>query len=230
MGARATTSEAGEGAESPLRLCAVSRERKPADDLLRFVLGPDGTIVPDLARRLPGRGVWVDGTREAVEAAARRNAFSRSLKEPVSVPGDLAALVDRLMVKRLGEAVSIANKAGLLTPGFTKVDELIARGKVAILIHAADAAEHGRAKLDGKFKALIGVQRATELTVTELAGTELDLAIGRSNVVHAAASEGGASRRILQEATRLRRYRSADSARQPPNRQTETTQGVHERD
>jgi hypothetical protein len=156
--------------------------------------------------------------------------FARSLKQAVSVPADLPALVERLMVKRLAEAVSIANKAGILTSGFAKVEELIARGKAAVLIHAADGAEHGAAKLDGKFKALAGAQRAAEATVTELTGPELDLAIGRSNVVHAAASEGGASHRILQEATRLRRYRSAGRREATTKAAHETTQGVHERD
>ena len=230
MGAKARSSDEDEGADGPLRLCAVSRERKPPEELLRFVLGPDGTIVPDLARRLPGRGIWVDATREAVEAAARKNVFARGLKQAASVPDDLTALVERLMVKRLAEAVSLAKKAGLLTSGFGKVEELIARGQAAVLIHAADAAEHGRSKLDGKFKALVGAEGATEATVIELTGAELDLAIGRSNVVHAAASEGGAGRRILQEATRLRRYRFAGKREASPKRHIETTQGVHERD
>ena len=227
---KATKSDRDEGADGSLRLCAVSRERKPPEELLRFVLGPNGAIVPDLARRLPGRGVWVDATREAVDAAAQRNVFGRSLKQPVSLPADLSALVERLMKKRLVEAVSIANKAGLVTAGFAKVEGAIARGNVMALIHAADAAERGAAKLDGKFKALAGAQRATQAIITELSGVELDLAIGRSNVVHAAASEGGASQRILQEAIRLRRYRSSGRREAPPKRHMETIQEVHERD
>lgn len=215
MGARATVSDRDEGADGPLRLCALSRVHKRPDELIRFVLGPDGVIAPDLARRLPGRGVWVDATRESVAAAVYRQVFARSLKEAVLLPDDLPALIERLMVKRLGEAISIANKAGLLTAGFGKVDELIARGQAAVLIHAADGAKDGSAKLDRKFKALLGPERATEVTVEELTGPELDLAIGRSNVVHAAASEGGASQRILQEAMRVRRYRSTSEAPSP---------------
>lgn len=210
MGAKTTVGDQdGEADGSPLRLCAVSRAQKPPDDLIRFVLAPDGTIVPDLARRLPGRGVWVGSTRETVQAAIRQKVFARSLKQPVSVPDDLADRIERLMAKRLGEAISIANKAGLLIAGFGKVEELIARGEAAILIHAADGARDGAAKLDRKFKALRGPEPATEATVSDLTGLELDLAIGRSNVVHAATSEGGASRRILHEAGRLRRYRSS---------------------
>lgn len=215
MGARATASDRDEGADGPLRLCAVSRVHKSPDELIRFVLGPEGVIAPDLARRLPGRGVWVDATRKSVTAAVHRQVFARSLKQAVFLPDDLPGLIERLMVKRLGEAISIANKAGLLTVGFGKVDELISRGQAAVLIHATDGAKDGSAKLDRKFKALLGPERATEVTVAELTGPELDLAIGRSNVVHAAASEGGASQRILQEAMRVRRYRSTSEAPSP---------------
>jgi predicted RNA-binding protein YlxR (DUF448 family) len=208
MGAKATAGDRDEGADGPLRLCALSRVQKLPDELIRFVLGPDGIVAPDLARRLPGRGVWVDATRKSVAAAVQRQVFARSLKQAVSLPDDLPALIERLMVKRLSEAISIANKAGLLTAGFGKVDELIVRGQAAVLIHAADGAKDGSAKLDRKFKALLGPERATAGTIVELTGPELDLAIGRSNVVHAAASEGGASQRILHEAMRVRRYRS----------------------
>jgi uncharacterized protein len=213
MGAKATTAiDQDEAGDSPLRLCAVSRTHKPIDDLIRFVLGPEDTIAPDLARRLPGRGVWVDATRSAVVAATRQNVFARSLKKAVSLPEDLPGLVEKLMVKRLREAISIANKAGLVVAGFAKIYDLIDSGRATLLIHAADAAAGGAAKLDRKFKALIGPEAASAATVNELAGAELDLAIGRSNVVHAAACQGGASQRILQEAKRLRRYRSDGQA------------------
>jgi predicted RNA-binding protein YlxR (DUF448 family) len=213
MGGKARADEQDEAGGSPLRTCVVSRAQKPPGELIRFVLGPDDTIAPDLARRLPGRGVWVDATRQAVAAAVRQKAFARSLKQAVAVPENLPALIERLMTARLREAVSLANKAGLLVTGFAKVSERIEGGLVAVLIHAADAADDGKAKLDRKFKALVGPGAAGAATVQELTGPELDLAIGRSNVVHAAASQGGASQRILEEAVRLRRYRSDE---QPP--------------
>jgi predicted RNA-binding protein YlxR (DUF448 family) len=194
--------------EGPLRLCAVSRTEKATDDLIRFVLGPDGAIVPDLARRLPGRGVWVEATRSAVATAARRNVFARSLKRPVAVPADLAAQVERLMARRLAEALSLAKKAGLAVSGFAKVEELMERGRAVVLLHAADAAADGVAKLDRKFRALIGEAAAKRATVSDLSGAEMSLAMGLPNVVHAASSQGGASKRIVQEAERLRRYRS----------------------
>jgi hypothetical protein len=129
------------------------------------------------------------------------------------------------MVRRLAEAISLARKAGLLVVGFAKVDELVARGQAVLLIHAADAGKDGAARLSRKFEAVLGGEKATAATVIDLTGQQLDLAIGRSNVVHAAASGGGASRRILQEAGRLRRYRSDDTSEQRSR-----TQDVHERD
>lgn len=212
MGAKATAKDQDERADGPLRLCAVSRAQKLPEELIRFVLDPQGVVTPDLARRLPGRGIWVDATRDSVATAMRRKVFARGLKETVTVPADLPELIERLMARRLSDAIGIANKAGLLTTGFGKVDEAISYGRVAVLIHAADAAIDGRGKLDRKFKALAGPELAHEATVCELAGIELDLAIGRSNVVHAAASEGGATQRILQEAKRLKRYRSGTEA------------------
>jgi len=209
MGAKAAVKARGGGRnDSPLRLCAVTRVQRPVDDLVRFVLDPEGVIVPDLVRRLPGRGIWVEARMEAVRTAVRQKAFARSLKRPVAVPENLPEQVGRLMARRLTEAISIANKAGLLVVGFAKAEALITRERAVLLIHAADGAADGAAKLDRKFKALVGSERAATATVTDLTGHELDLAIGRSNVVHAAASDGGASRRILQEACRVRRYRS----------------------
>jgi hypothetical protein len=212
MGAKAAgrdERDRGEGA-SPLRLCAVTRNQRPVGDLVRFVLGPDDVIVPDLARRLPGRGVWVEARRPTLAAAVRRKVFARSLQRQVAVPEDLPEQVERLMARRLAEAVSLANKAGLLVTGFAKVEELIAKGRAAVLVHAADAAADGAGKLSRKLVAVMGAERAREATVAELTGQQLDLAIGRSNVVHAAATEGGAAHRILQEAGRLRRYRSEE--------------------
>ncbi len=192
---------------SPLRLCAVTRTHKAPDDLIRFVLAPDGSIVPDLARRLPGRGVWVGATHRDVAAAVRQKAFARSLKRSVLVPDDLAPRVESLIKRRLADAISLARKAGLLVAGFAKVEELIGLGQAVLLVHAADAAGDGVAKLDRKFRALRGPGAEAEAIVRELTSEELSLAIGRSNVVHAAASGGGACRRIAYEASRLRHYR-----------------------
>jgi predicted RNA-binding protein YlxR (DUF448 family) len=230
MGSRTTVEDGdAEAADSgPLRLCAVSRVQKPPEALIRFVAGPDGKIVPDLARRLPGRGVWVDATREAVAEAVRRKAFAKSLKQNVSVAADLPDLVERLLQKRLAEAVSLANKAGLLVAGFAKVEELIEAGEAVALIHAADAAADGVGKLDRKFKALRGPNDTPATIVRELAGAELSLAMGRPNVIHAAAAEGGASLRLIEEARRLGRYRLGSAPALLPVAGNITTQDVHD--
>jgi hypothetical protein len=216
-GVRTTIGDEQEAGTDSLRLCAVSRTQRPPEDLIRFVPAPDGSIVPDLARRLPGRGVWVSATREAVAEAVRRKVFAKSLKQQVSLPDDLPDLVERLLVKRLSETLSLANKAGLLVTGFAKVEGLLDQNRVAVLVHASDGAADGAAKLDRKFKALTGPCELENARIMELTGAELSLAIGRSNVVHAAASEGGASQRILQEAARLRRYRAGEGAGPDPS-------------
>lgn len=215
-------------AEGPLRRCVVSRAQKSPDELIRFVAGPDGVVVPDLGRRLPGRGVWVDATRTAVAEAVRRKAFARSLQRNVEAARDLPETVERLMQRRLVEAVSLANKAGLLVAGFAKVEELIEGGRAVLVLHAADAAPDGVGKLDRKFKALNASVDAEAAIVRELTGSELSLAIGRPNVIHAAAAEGGASRRLIEEARRLGRYRRGGALDGRLLPVAEPTQDVHD--
>jgi predicted RNA-binding protein YlxR (DUF448 family) len=212
MGARGRKQDrAGEPDEGPLRLCAVTRAQGPPETLVRFALSPDGTVVPDLARRLPGRGMWITARRDVVQAAVSQRVFARSFKRQVKVPDDLPALVERLMKKRLAEAISLANKAGLLVAGFVKVEEALDRGRAVVLLHASEAAADGAAKLDRKFKALIGEDAAETAIVRELDGAELALAMGRPHVIHAAAAAGGASQRIVEQALHLRNYRPGGS-------------------
>lgn len=212
--------------EGSLRLCAAWRvERDPAD-LIRFVQGPDG-IVPDLARRLPGRGVWVTADRESVAKAVKQKAFARSLKAPVAVPEDLADQVARLLERRLGEALSLANKSGSVLTGFEKVDRRLAAGDVTAVVHGSDAADGGCEKLDRKFRAVAGSPEKPGRIVTLLTIEQISLAIGRPNVVHAALIKGGASERFMVEAGRLERYRSgyghSDLSDNPPTTTFERT-------
>jgi len=213
---------------TPERTCAVTRAKLAPQDLIRFVCAPDGTVTPDLANRLPGRGVWVTLDRATVEEAARRNAFARSLKRDVTVPDDLAGLVERLLRTRCTQALALANKSGLVVAGFAKVEAQIATGAVAALLHASDASQDGAAKLDGKLRARAHMEALAEAPdaldeaasptsaravpqakiVTDLTIDELSLALGRENVVHAAVIHGGAARYFLTEIQRLKRYRS----------------------
>lgn len=202
------------GAEhhASLRTCIATREQKPPEELIRFVPGPDGQIVPDVARRLPGRGVWVTAERGAVAEAVKRKAFARSLKRQVAVPADLPDLVERLLVKRAMDALSLANKAGLVTTGFTRIEAAIAAGSVAALLHGLEAAADGVGKLDRRFQAASRQIGRPAPIIQELTVEQMSLALGRSNVVHAALSAGGATTNFLNEVGRVTRYRSGVSA------------------
>ena len=215
---RDTEADAADKADAE-RTCALTRESLTPEDGLRFVAGPDGTIVPDVGRRLPGRGVWLTGNRAVVMEAARKGAFQRSLKRQVVVPDGLADLVEQLLVKRVVESLSLANKAGLLTTGFTKVEIAVQRGGCAFLLHASDAAADGVEKLDRRLVSALAAagagnpgNGAKSRIVNCLSSAELSLAIGRSNVVHAALARGGAATRFSREAERLQRYRAPASA------------------
>jgi uncharacterized protein len=199
-----------------LRLCAVSRVERSIVGLIRFVVSPDGHITPDLACRLPGRGVWVTATRDAVTQAVNRNAFAKSLKRPVTIPEDLAGLIERLLATRARQSLSIANKAGLIATGFMKVTEALEGGNAVALIAASDGAPDGIGKLERKFRAIhsakleAGASLAPPdaLIIKEFTGGELDLAFGRSNVIHGSLAPGAQSRTVLNDSLRLRRFRS----------------------
>lgn len=194
------------------RLCAATREALPPDALIRFVADPAGAIVPDLARRLPGRGVWVKADKATVAGAVRGNVFARSLKRPVKADPALPERVERLLEKRAMEALALANKAGLVTTGFQQVDALVESGAASILVQASDAATSGREKLARKFVAVARAIGREPALVTTLSTEQLSLAMGRSNVVHAALIQGGAAQRFRGEAERLERYRSGPIA------------------
>ena len=205
---RSTGRGARPQAEETLRLCVASRVSRDPEDLIRFVAGPDEIIVADLARRLPGRGVWVTADRVSIDRAVSIRAFAKSLKRRVEAPADLSAQVERLLERRVSDAFSIANKAGLVLTGFEKIDRQLAAGGVVVLIHGSDAAADGRDKLDRKFIAIEGREAVAGRMLAILTVEQMSLAIGRPNVVHAALIKGGASDRFLVEAGRLARFRS----------------------
>lgn len=200
---------AGEGSE---RLCALTRAVRPPEELIRFVLAPDNSVVPDLDRKLPGRGAWLTATRETVEKAIKTRALSRSFKTDAKVPEDLPQRIEALLQRRVADTLALANKAGLAMAGFQQVESALEKGAVAALIHGRDAAIDGCHKLDKKFRA---IQRATDRPVdivTVLTINEISLAMGRPSVVHAALIPGGLTARFLREAGRLERYRTSPSA------------------
>src|SRR5262245_21457273 len=166
----------------PDRLCIATRSVRPVDDLIRFVAGPDG-LVPDLKRKLPGRGVWVTARRQNVLDAVRRGAFKRSLKADVPVPADLPDGVDRLMQRAALDALAIAQKAGEVVSGFAKTETAITRGAVVALLHASEASLDGFAKLTAALKRRHGGVPANLPRIQCFASADLDLALGRANVV-----------------------------------------------
>jgi uncharacterized protein len=198
------------------RMCAVSREVKGIDELIRFVVSPEGEVMADVKRRLPGRGLWISASRQTVAEAVRRHHFSRGFKRDVRVAPTLAADTEALLARSAIEALAIAAKAGQVISGFSKVEAALqtqpSRRTIAALIHASDGATDGIRKLDAAARQNQGIHResAEFPTVTALTSAELDLALGRSNVIHAALLAGPASKTFLSRSQILVRYRSAD--------------------
>lgn len=202
----------GGRSQGSLRRCIVTRAELSPEDLIRFVADPEDQVVPDIARKLPGRGVWVRATKSDVDKAVNTKAFSKALKRQVNAAPDLAQTVEALFIRRAQDALSLANKAGLVSSGFEKVEALVECGRAVALVHGADAAEGGRRKLDRKFAAIKRDSGGSAPVVDCLTIEQLSLAIGRSNVVHAGLTRGGATDRFLNEAKRLKRYWSGFSA------------------
>jgi len=201
-----TEREAAKGSKrSRTRMCAVTREVLPEDRLIRFVAAPDGVVVPDLKAKLPGRGIWVGGTRSTVAEAVKRSAFSRGLKREVRPPADLPAQVEaRLREQALGR-LGLARKAGAVLAGFGKVGDAIAGERLAALLIASDAAADGVRKIMQAVKRRFG--EALPFPVIRLfSAAELGLAIGRADVIHAAVLQGPAGISFAEAAVRLRRY------------------------
>ena len=189
------------------RLCAVTREVKPVGDLIRFVVGPEG-IVPDLKRKLPGRGLWITADKKTLEDAIARNVFARGFKRDVRVTAELAEMTERLLLAGALDALSIAGKSGLVLTGFAKVEAAITHDSIVGLIHASDAAIDGVAKLSGALRHRGDADRIT--AVRTFTTAQLDLALGRSNVVHAALLAGPANDTFLARLTRFERFRTGE--------------------
>jgi predicted RNA-binding protein YlxR (DUF448 family) len=190
------------------RLCVATRTVRPVADLIRFVVGPDGEAVPDLKLKLPGRGVWVTATHDALGDAVKRKVFARGFKREVRLPPDLVGRTERLMERSVLDALAIAGKASLVVTGFAKVENALAHGDVLLLIHAAEAAADGVKKLDA---ALRKRPQGRPVAVTRsLASAQLDLALGRPNVIHAALLAGPSADTFLARLQRLERFRSGD--------------------
>ena len=181
----------GEALASPsLRRCIVTRQALEKPAMIRFVVDPEGRVTPDLKERLPGRGLWVTATREALDQAVVKHAFSKAAKQSVKVAPDLAERVTELARREVAELLGLARKSGQLVAGFEKVEAALRADKVRVLVAASDGAEDGRGKLARI--AGSGVEICAPLTAAELAQ-----ALGREHAVHAAIKAGGIAEKTI---------------------------------
>ena len=193
--------------DEPERRCIVTRDTGPKAGLIRFVAAPDGEIVPDLAGRLPGRGIWVSADRKVLAQAVAKGHFARAAKRQVRVPPDLVDRVEQLLAARVVELLSLARKAGQAVTGFEKVKGSLVSGEARLLLQAADGSVRERSRL----RAPEGESRL----VSCLFGHELGLAFARDRVIHAAVLAGGLGDRVRDEAQRLSGIRDVEQPASP---------------
>jgi uncharacterized protein len=193
------------------RLCAATGEVTPVADMIRFVVAPDGSVVPDLKRRLPGRGIWITATRPALCSALARKAFARSFKREVRVAGDLVESTERLLERAGLDALAMAHKAGRAIMGFARVEAALGRERVAALIQGSDASQDGVRKLNASVRQRPDAENI--VIVNTFAISQLDLAFGRANVVHAVLVAGPESEAFLARVARLERFRTGTTHR-----------------
>ncbi len=193
-----------EGSE---RTCIVTRRAGAPETMIRFVRAPDGTVTPDIRARLPGRGVWVGARATLVAEATKKRIFARGLKEKVEAPPDLADNVDRLLEADCLQMLALANKAGDVICGFSKAAEAVVEHRVAALLEARDGGADGKRKLRQSARR---AGRADAPTIGLFSSSQLDLALGRTNVIHAALVAGGPAGNFLVRCRRLAAYRGVD--------------------
>jgi hypothetical protein len=203
MARERSRAEGSLAAAAPERRDLVSGEVMAERRMVRFVAGPDGQATPDLARKLPGRGMWVAANRTAVDTAVGKGLFSRAAKAKVSAPADLSDRVEALLRARLLAGLGLARKAGELTCGFEKVLAEVTSGRAALLIEAADGADDGRRKV----LAAARRQKKPPRLIGLFTSAELGLALGGENVIHTAFLAGRSVDRWTSDVERLSGFR-----------------------
>lgn len=193
----------------PERTCIVTRAKGAPEALVRFVVGPGDIVVPDVRGRLPGRGAWVTGSAAAVEQAVRRGAFPRAFKRAVTVAPTLVEDVEALLAGDAVAALAMANKAGKVLAGAFKIESGLRKHAMAALLHAREASPDGIRKLDGAARRETPDGRVPPRTLQIFDSAQMDLALGRVHVIHAALLVGGTSEAALNKADRLHAYRVA---------------------
>ncbi|WP_104018497.1 RNA-binding protein [Roseovarius nitratireducens] len=188
-------------ADGPERKCIATGEARPKASLVRFVIGPDGAVVPDVAAKLPGRGIYVVPDSAAIDRAAKKGLFARAARQQVTVPEDLAALVEGLIARRVINLISLARKGGGAVAGYEKVKDRLMRGDVRALLQASDGSERGKSGLSTP-------EGATY--IGWLTADELGQAFSRQTTIHAVLGYGGLAQRVVEEAARLKGLRVSD--------------------
>lgn len=185
----------------PERKCIATGEVQPKHGLIRFVTGPDGQIAPDLAEKLPGRGIYVSADRAALEKAVQKRLFARAARQAVEVPGDLVAQVEAGLALRVTNLISLARKGGGAIAGYEKVKDWLQKEEAAVLLQASDGSARGKSKLSTPYGGdFIGW----------LTSDELGRAFGKDSTIHAALGAGGLCQRVVDEAARLKGLRVSD--------------------
>src|SRR5580658_2315758 len=209
---RTSELDGGPRARERERMCAATRAVRPVSDLIRFVVGPEGEAVADVKGKLPGRGIWITGTRDALSEAFKRKAFARGYKREVRLPLDFVARTERLLESAVLDALAVAGKAGLVAAGYVKAEKGLEAGDVVALLHAVEASPEGTRKLDAVWRRQSG---QPPVVIGFLTSAQLDLALNRPNVIHAALLAGPGSETILARCRRLERFRTGDQNNRP---------------
>ena len=184
--------------DGPERKCIATGDVHPKHGLIRFVVGPDGTVFPDVAEKLPGRGMYVSANRAAIDKAVAKGLFSRAAKAQVTAPDTLSAQTEQLVLRRVIDLISLARKGGVAIAGYEKVKDSLQKEEAQVLIQALDGSGRGKSKLSTPhFGTYIGW----------LTADELGQAFGRQTVIHAALTSGGLTQRVVEEAQRLKGMR-----------------------
>jgi predicted RNA-binding protein YlxR (DUF448 family) len=191
------------------RFCALTRTAKPVEELIRFVAGPNGDVVPDVRRKLPGRGIWITANRDAIDEAVKRRIFARGFRKDVAVATDLSGLTEQLLERAALDALAIVGKAGQAVAGFGKVEDAIGNGDAIAVLHASDAAADGKRKLTAAIRRR-GDEGEKIPSIDAFSSQQLDLALGRLNVIHAALLDGPVSATFLARTQRLLRFRGGN--------------------
>lgn len=201
--------------EDPERRCIVTGERGGKAGLIRFVVGPEDRIYPDLGDKLPGRGMWCTADRDVLKKAVKKKAFARAAKQQVDIPADLVDQVEEALTQRVVGILSLARKAGLAVAGYEKTKASLQSGQAVVLIQASNGSARGKSKLRPP--------EGTGGLIETLTSEELGLAFGRENVIHGALAAGGLTTRVVEEAARLQGLRRKHGGDRPARKDTTTT-------